>query len=348
MNVPFHDGCVNASQSLAEAMRALDATGAEIVLVVNAKGVLVGVVTDGDIRRALLHGASLTAPVAPHMSRDFTAVGPRVGRAEVLDLMQARVIRGIPIVDDEGRVVGLHLLHEVLGAPERPNAAVVMAGGQGTRLRPLTEAIPKPMIRVAGRPILERVVLHLVGFGIRRVFIAINYLGHMIEDHFGNGRRFGCEIEYLRETQPLGTGGALSLLPEKAVGEEPLLVINGDLVTQANLGDMLDYHRHGRQRATMGVRRYFHTVPYGCVDLADDRVTRIVEKPQLSFFVNAGIYALDRDVVRRVPPNEDFPITTLLEGCLDRGEPVRAFEIEDDWIDVGQREQLKLAQGREH
>jgi dTDP-glucose pyrophosphorylase len=334
---------VHTSATLVEAMRSLEKSGIEIALIVDDHDRLVGTLTDGDIRRALLKGATLESALAPHLQEKFTSVGPRTGRAEVLDLMQSRTISQIPIVDGEGRLLGIHLLHEVLGAIERPNWAVVMAGGQGTRLRPMTETVPKPMIRVAGRPILERIVLHLVSFGIRRVYLSINYLGSVIEGHFGDGSRFGCRIEYIREDKALGTGGALAELPGTPIA--PLVVMNGDLITQADIGAMLESHAAGGQEVTLGVRRYFHTVPFGCVDLECDRVVRMEEKPRLSVLVNAGIYVINPGLLRRIPRGEEFPLPALLEQCLSRSEMVAAFEIEDDWIDVGQRDQLKQARG---
>jgi dTDP-glucose pyrophosphorylase len=332
---------VHLSKTLRDAMVALDRGAAEIALVTDSSGTLIGTLTDGDIRRALLRGKSLDSELAPHVTRQFTAVGPDTPRAEVLDLMRARSIAQIPVVGGGGHLLGLHLLRELLGAVERPNWAVIMAGGKGTRLKPLTEHVPKPMLTVAGRPILERLVLHLVGFGIRRIFLAINYLGHVVEGHFGDGSRLGCTIDYLRETSPLGTGGALSLLPETS--RDPLIVCNGDLVTQANFGEMLDFHGHGGQIATMGIRRYFHTIPFGCVDLDGSRITRIDEKPQLSRMVNAGIYVLDPSLPKRIPMGEAYTLPALIEDCIGRGETVAGFEINDDWIDVGQREQLKQA-----
>jgi dTDP-glucose pyrophosphorylase len=335
------DYLIRRGSSLREALLSLDRSGVQIVLVTEVDDRVVGTVTDGDIRRALLAGATLDSPVEPHMKSRATTVGPRVGRSEVLDLMRARGLSGIPIVDGGGHVVGLHLLHEIVGAMERPNWAVVMAGGRGTRLQPLTERLPKPMLPVAGRPILERLLLHLLGFGIRRVFLAIRYLGQTIEDHFGDGSRFGCRISYLREEEAAGSGGALSLLPETPTA--PLLVMNGDLVTQADIGAILDFHDRGRFKATVGLRPYQHRVPYGCVEVSDDRVTSFDEKPLVSRLINAGIYVLAPDLPARVPPGTEYPMPALIQECLAQGDPVGAFLIEDEWMDVGQGEQLKAA-----
>lgn len=327
--------------TIRDAMRALDAGARQIALAVDGGGRLVGVATDGNIRRAILGGASPDDPLEPALTRTFVAVGPNDGRAEVLDLMRARSIGSIPVVDDAGRPIGLHRLNEFLDPAPRPNAAVVMAGGQGTRLRPITAAVPKPMIRVAGRPILERIILHLASHGISRVYLAINYLGPVIEEHFEDGARFGCRIDYLREDQPLGTAGALGLLPEPP--QHALLVMNGDLVTQADLGGLLDTHAAGGYSATIGVRKYLHSVPFGTVERDGPNVTALEEKPTLVREANTGMYALSPALVARVERDERLDMPDLVSAALARGEKVGAFEIEDDWIDVGQREQLERA-----
>jgi dTDP-glucose pyrophosphorylase len=334
--------CVSVSRRLIDAIGVIDAGGMGIALVTDGDGRLVGTLTDGDIRRAILKGAPLESPLEPHVHRGVTSVGPDAGRAEVLDLMQALTLDQIPVLDKDRKLVGIHLLHEIIGAKDRPNWAVVMAGGRGTRLAPITENVPKPMVRVAGRPILERLILHLVGYGIRRVFLSVNYLAQVIIDHFGDGARFGCRIEYLRESQPLGTGGSLSLLPEAPT--HPLVVLNGDLVTQVNFGELLDFHDRGGFAATMGVRQYAHQVPFGCVEVDGTRVARMEEKPLLERLVNAGIYAINPPVLARVPKSTLYPITSLFEECLERGEKIGAFEIDDDWLDVGHRDQLRQAQ----
>ncbi|HUS32002.1 MAG TPA: nucleotidyltransferase family protein, partial [Kofleriaceae bacterium] len=318
-------------------------TGHEIALIVDAARTLVGVLTDGDIRRALLRGAKLEDRVADHMTRKFHSVGLAAGRIEVIERMQALAISQVPVVDEAGKLAGLHLLRELIGMPERSNWAIIMAGGRGSRLAPLTDDVPKPMLRVAGSPILERIVLHLVNQGVKRIYLAINYLGHIIQAHFGDGARFGARIEYLVEDQPLGTGGALSILPEKPTA--PVLVMNGDLVTQADVGALLRYHEAGTHVATVGVRKYFHTVPFGCVELDGERIIKLQEKPTLSQLVNAGIYVLAPELVTALARNTPITVPEILSNAMNRGEEVRAFEIDDDWIDVGHRDQLDQARG---
>lgn len=329
--------------TIREALSVIDAGAAEIAFVVDHENLVLGTVTDGDIRRGLLRGLPLDATVDSVVNRNYVAVAPQTPRAEVLDLMRARTLAQIPILDDENHLIGLHLLREIVGVEPRPNWAVVMAGGRGERLRPITESTPKPMIPVAGRPILERIVLHLVGFGFRKVFLSVNYLSRVIFDHFGDGAHFGCEIEYLQEEEPLGTGGALSLLPEPA--EHPLLVLNGDLLTQADLGSFLRFHEQGSFRATVGLREYVHHVPFGVAEIDGHRIVNLREKPAQVWMANCGIYAVEPEIVGKVPVDTFVNMPDLIEGCLDRDEPVGGYFIEGDWADVGRHEELRRARG---
>jgi len=342
MKKPITDYLVTPKDTILQVMECLDRNAHGIALVVDAHGHLVGTVTDGDIRRALLKGSGMGSAIEGHMGRRFTTVTADTGRAEVLDLMRARSIEQVPIIDGNGVLLGLHVMREVIGSVERPNWAVIMAGGRGERLRPLTDTIPKPMICVAGRPILERIVLHLVGYGIRQIYLSVNYLGDVIREHFGDGSAFGCTIRYLVEDKPLHTGGALSLLPEKP--EQPLLVMNGDLITQADIGALLQYHISGGYGMTVGCDEYNHTVPFGCLQIQNGRVLAIEEKPVLSRNINAGIYVLSPEILERVPQNQAFPITALIEQALTLGDPVGAYRLSGDWIDVGRHDQLKQAQ----
>jgi dTDP-glucose pyrophosphorylase len=332
---------VPAAGSVRDALAAVDAGAAGIALATDADGRLVGIATDGDLRRAILAGASLDAPLAPVLVRGFAAVRRGQSRADALDLMVARHIDAVPVLDDDGRPVALHLLHAFLEPAARGNWAVIMAGGRGTRLAPMTDTVPKPMLRVAGRPILERIVLHLVGHGIVRIFLSVHHLADVIEAHFGDGRAFGARIEYLREEVPLGTGGALGLLPEAP--DRTLVLLNGDLVTNVDVGDLIAIHERGGFAATVGTRRYVHSVPFGVVERDGDRVTGLDEKPAITREVNAGIYALSPAAVALVRPGDSITMPELVGRLLELGQPVGAFEVEDDWVDVGQREQLARA-----
>lgn len=334
---------IGVNGTIREAMMSLEKSGLEVVLVTDDQKMLLGIMTDGDIRRALLAGSSLESPLGNCINRDFIRVSPMAGRTQIVDLMQARGISQLPITNEMGQLVGLHTLREILGAVERDNWAVIMAGGRGERLRPITDSLPKPMIRVAGRPILERIILHLVGFGIRRIFVSVNYKARMVEDYFSDGKALGCEIQYLKENEPLGTGGALSLLPEKP--PHAILVLNGDVLSQFDVAGMLSFHENGNYRATVAVHDYVHTVPYGVVETREDYITGLREKPAKIWLVNAGIYTLDPVLLDRVPRQTFFPLPSLVEECLEKGESVGAFRINGDWLDVGKHRDLKIALG---
>lgn len=348
MNERLARMCVGPEATIGETMAAIDAGAAEIALLVGLDDRLVATATDGDVRRALLAGHALDSPIAPFAQRAFVYVDEGAARADVLELMQARFISQVPVLDDSGRLRGLHLLRDLIGPEARPNPAVVMAGGKGARLRPLTARLPKPMLPVAGRPILERIVLHLVGSGITRVYLAVNYMADVIEAHFGDGAHLGCHIEYLREDTdvPLGTGGALALLPDDARDDEhPVLVMNGDLVTQFDVGRLLAAHAQGGNVATVGLREYAHEIPFGVADVRHGHLVRLEEKPTRMWSVNAGVYVLQPSLLERIPPRCEFPVTELLAYAIREGLSVGGQLLDGDWIDVGRHDELRRARG---
>jgi len=322
-------------------MEAINRSGLEVALICGESRKLLGMVTDGDIRRALLRGDGLQAPIMAAANTRFTAVGRNVHASEAVQLMFQNGFKCIPVINEQGELIDLHTLWVALLSQDSGCWAVVMAGGKGTRLGELTRAIPKPMVPVGDRPILERIVQLLVSHGIRRIFLAVNTMGRMVEDHFGDGSRFYCNIEYLRETTPLGTAGPLRLLPEKP--QRPVIVMNGDLLTSINLSRMLAFHQTGAYAATMALRRHVVEVPYGVARLADGRVVGLEEKPKLSYDINAGIYVID-------PPSLDLlpsgfaPMTSLLQACIDDGRPIGAYPMQEAWHDIGLPSELERAQ----
>jgi dTDP-glucose pyrophosphorylase len=319
--------------SVRETMAVIDRARLGIALVVDDGDRLLGTVTDGDVRRAILRGVGLDAPASEVMATRFTALGDHATDQDALETMQAHQVRQVPALDREGRVRGIFALPDLLAGEARPNWVVVMAGGQGQRLRPLTNDLPKPMLPVGEQPLLEITVRRLVAHGLRELFLSVHYLGDRIEEHFGDGSAFGCHIRYLREPRPLGTGGALGLLPERP--RHPLLVINGDLITDLNFSAMLAAHaRHGGA-ATMCVREYTHEVPYGVVRVHDDRVAGLEEKPVRRDLINAGIYVLDPRLLALVPNGEPYPLTRLMEDAMAGGETVVPFVVHERWLDIG-------------
>lgn len=335
--------CIAPEASILDALKKISRAGIAMVVVCEGKKVL-GTLTDGDIRRALIGGADLSSPISNYYTRQFISVDPDVLRADVLDLMKARVIEQIPIIDSKGELKGIHTMHSLLGHSSKPNWAVIMAGGKGTRLGKLTVDTPKPMLKVAGKPILERLVLHLISYGIKRIFISVNHLSHVIEEYFEDGTKWGCSIEYLREEAPLGSGGALSLLPE--IPEHPVVLMNGDLLIEADISQMLSFHELNRFYATMGVHYYSHEIPFGCIETDQNRITEIDEKPVLTKKINSGVYVLSPEAVQEIPKNTMFPITQLFEEALLNGVSCGAYPLDGDWIDIGMPAQLEQARGR--
>jgi dTDP-glucose pyrophosphorylase len=337
-----------ADVSLRDAIQTIQARSAAICLLVDEQARLVGSLSDGDVRRAFLAGASLEDPAAPWCKLDPTTVPVGTDRSSVIDLMQALGVPQIPEVDPAGRVVRLHLLKEIVGGSRFTNRAVVLAGGRGTRLRSVTGDLPKPMVSVAGRPILERLVLHLVGSGITDITLAVGYRAEVIEQHFGDGRAFGCHIGYLQEEGPLGTAGPLRGLLASDMTAEPILVLNGDLVTSFSVSGLLGAHRATAARLTVAVTDYAHEVPYGVLEIEDPagRVTGLREKPTWHGTVNAGIYVIDPRLVAEIPEGRAVPMTELIERCIEQGDTVTAWHVIGEWHDVGQPQDLARARGR--
>jgi dTDP-glucose pyrophosphorylase len=343
MNKPnWRQVTVRIETPLADTIARVDASALQVALVADETGKLMGVVTDGDIRRAILRGVTLDSPTSTVMNPHPKTLRVGSSREVILAFMRLHVVRQVPLLDGDGAIVELALLDDLVGARELPNWVVLMAGGLGTRLRPLTENVPKPMLPVGGRPILENIVLSLAEQGFRRIFLAINYKAEMIQEHFGDGADWGVTIEYLQEKTRLGTAGALSLLPERP--EVPVLVMNGDLLTQANLTSLLDFHDDHKSAGTMAVREYDFRVPYGVVDLDGTAITRIEEKPLQRFFVNAGIYALSPSALKMIPRDKSFDMPSLFALLIESGMSTLAYHLREYWLDIGRLEEFEQAQ----
>ncbi len=328
--------------SIHDAIEAIDRGSLQICLVVDTERRLLGTVTDGDIRRAILAGMDMGAPVegimyrTPHVGREGDA------KETLLARMAAEKIRQIPLLDAEGRVVGLAYIEDLLSPPKaRENWVVLMAGGMGTRLRPLTESAPKPLLTVGDKPLLETILESFIEQNFKRFYMAVHYRADMIRDHFGDGGKWDAEIRYIEEEKRLGTAGALRLIPERS--QSPMIIMNGDLLTRVNFQHLLDYHLQHGSKATMCVRAYDFRVPFGVVQIEDNRIKGIDEKPLHSFFVNAGIYVLEPEVIDRIPEGQVYDMTTLFEDIIKSEDATAVFPIHEYWLDVGRMDDLDQA-----
>ncbi|TAN64333.1 MAG: alcohol dehydrogenase, partial [Magnetospirillum sp.] len=318
-------------------------SAAQIALVVDGNRRLLGTVTDGDIRRGILRGERLEAPAATVMNASPRVASPTMPPQERLALIRSRKLHHLPVVDANGILVGLETESELLTGEDLPNWVVLMVGGLGERLRPLTATTPKPLLPVGGRPLLETILLQLAGSGFRRVFLAVNYMAEKFEEAFGDGARLGLEIRYLREDGKLGTAGALAALPDAP--QAPLVVMNGDVLTAVNYRALLDFHLEHAATATMCVREYDIEVPYGVVEVENSRVCGLQEKPVLTHFINAGIYVLDPAVLTRLEPGRPCDMPSLLQRVMDDDLPVVAFPIREYWLDIGRLDDFAKANG---
>jgi len=339
----WKDAVVSPETPLGDAIAKVDTSGLQVALVLAQDDTLLGILTDGNIRRAILAGKSLQAPVSDVMMAHPTTIASSAPRNEMLALMRSRSLHHLPLINPGGTIVGLVTLDELIGAAERPNWVVLMAGGLGTRLRPLTDEYPKPLLEVGGKPILETILSGFAEQGFKRIFLSVNFKAEMIREHFGSGDRWGVQVEYLHEGTRLGTAGALSLLPETPTA--PILVMNGDLLTRVNYDNLMQFHIGQGAVATMAVREYDFQVPYGVVHLDGTHIESIEEKPIQKHFINAGIYVLSPEVLDYLPnANSTFDMTTLFEQLLAVKRPVAAYPLHEYWQDIGGLKELEQAQ----
>jgi dTDP-glucose pyrophosphorylase len=313
----------------------------KIVLVVNDAGMLEGTISDGDIRRGLLKGLDLASSIETIIHRNAFVVPLELERELVMQLMVANKIQQIPVVDKKHRIVGLHTWDEITLTATRPNLMVIMAGGMGTRLRPHTNNCPKPLLKVAGKPMLEHIIDRAKLEGFNRFIVTVHYLGEMIEDYFDNGERLGVQIDYLRESSPLGTAGALSLL--KPIPDSPFVVANGDVITDIRYGGLLDFHVRNSAAATMAVRTHEWQHPFGVVNTEGIEIIGFEEKPIVRSHINAGVYALDPRALNMLKEDDHCDMPTLFERLQASLQRTVAYPMHEPWLDVGRPDDLKQA-----
>lgn len=331
------------SSTIGQAIRNLDQVAIKIVLVVDKASKLVGTISDGDIRRGLLKGLDLNSPIVSIIHHNALVVPPEMARDMVMKLMVANKIHQIPVVDGQQQLVGLHLWDGITTLPIRANLMVIMAGGMGTRLLPHTQNLPKPMVLVAGKPMLEHIIERGKLEGFNHFVLAIHHLGHIIEAHFGNGERLGVKIDYLREQSPLGTAGALGLLNPKP--DSPFVVSNGDVITDIRYGELLDFHNSNQASATMAVRIHEWQHPYGLVQMQGVDIIGFEEKPVARSHINAGVYVLSPEILNELIAEAPCDMPMLFERLQAKAKRTVAYPMHEPWLDVGRP--IDLAEARE-
>lgn len=342
MAVQWQEILVSPETSMEETISVIDKGALKMALVVTDERKLLGVVTDGDIRRALIKHISMLSPISQVMNSSPYSAPKGVSNAQLLATMQRKGLLAIPLVED-GILVGLEVLQKIIDKPSYDNPVFLMAGGFGTRLRPLTDNCPKPLLKLGTKPILETILESFISAGFHQFYISTHYLPEAIKSHFGDGSRWGVDIHYVHEEQPLGTGGSLGLLPH-SLPELPIIMMNGDVLTKIDFEQLLKYHNEEAPICTMCVREDEYQVPYGVVEADGHRITSIVEKPTHKYFINAGVYVVSQELISRVGVNERVDMTDLIERCLNNRELVSMFPVHEYWLDIGKMVDFSQAQ----
>ncbi len=342
MSHTWQNTLITPDCSVREALAVIDKEALRGAIVVDENRKLLGLVSDGDIRRGLLSGISLDDSIEKIMNSQPTVASINTTREQLIELMESKSILSIPIVD-KGVVVALHTLQESLSVPKVDNPVFLMAGGFGTRLRPLTNNCPKPLLKVGNKPILEITLLNFIKSGFVNFYISTHYMPEMIQNHFGDGSKWGVSITYIHEELPLGTGGALGLLPDD-LPTLPLIMMNGDILTNINLQKLLAFHCNESADATMCVREYEYQIPYGVIQGSNGKVISMEEKPTQFFHINAGIYVVNPVIIEQVKENQKIDMPTLLEQRIKENGSVMMFPIHEYWLDIGRMEDYQRAQ----
>lgn len=342
MKKHWKDVALAPKQSIRDALEIINLHALQVALVVDENDQLQGVVTDGDIRRALLNNLTLEQPVDLVMNHNPITALFDTPKQKLIRLMEQKSILAIPLIKD-GRVAGLQTLKQALNQPYYDNPVLIMAGGFGTRLRPLTDNCPKPMLKVGNKPLLEMTILNFAKAGFVNFYISTHFMPEQIKDYFGDGSRLNVNITYIHEEAPLGTGGALGLLPND-IPDLPLIMMNGDVLTKVDVQRLLEFHNENQAQATMCVREYEYQIPYGVINGKGNEVVSMEEKPTQRFFVNAGIYVVSPEIIKQVSVNQVIDMPTLLDNNIQVGGKVLMFPLHEYWLDIGRLDDFNRAQ----
>ena len=332
---------VSPKMSIREAISVIDSGSLKLCLIVDVDGRLLGTVADGDVRRGIIRGLSLDVPVSDIMNLQPLYVYEDNQTKNLVGKMKRIGYGCIPVLDNDKRVVGVKLVDDILHSRERDNVAVIMAGGLGKRLRPLTNNTPKPMLKVGDKPLIETIMNGMIESGIRQFYFSVRYKSDVLKKYFGDGSGWGVRIDYLEEEHELGTAGALSLIPNRP--EKPFIVMNGDILTKIDFDALLNFHEEKNGDATMCINRYETTVPYGVVNVQNEFMLGIEEKPTQSYFINAGVYVLQPAVLDQLKNGSATDMPELMQRIMDRDGKISVFPIREYWIDIGHKEDYDRA-----
>ena len=332
---------LSQNSSIRQAIRSLEKSSMQIVLVISSKGVLIGTITDGDIRRGLLSGLTINSPLKKLINFNPLIGSDSMTISTMKQIMLINKIHQLPIIDKNKKVTGLYVRDEIDFSNKKGTKVVIMAGGKGKRMLPLTKKCPKPLLPIAGKPVLEHIIVKAKSEGFDNFIITINYLGYLIKDFFGNGNKWGVKIKYLEEVNPLGTAGSLSFLKQKK--NFPFIVCNGDVISDIRFADVLDFHLKNRAFGTIAVKPYELRNPYGVVKVNGNRILGIEEKPITSSHVNTGVYAFDPKVIKSLKKNKYLDMNTLIHELLKKSKKILAYSAYEPWLDVGKPKDFKKA-----
>jgi len=333
MSKSWNKSLLPPEATVEDAKRVLDSDSMRIVFVVSEKGRLLGIVTQNDYRKSILKYVDNHAPITSIMNDNPKTVLVTDSESVIGELFIKTHLMHLPVVDEDGILVNVEYYDEHLMIDSQDNWMIIMAGGQGSRLRPLTTDTPKPLLKVGGKPILETIIDNCISYGFRKFYLSVNYKAQMIEDYFGDGSKWGIQISYLKEKKQKGTAGSLSLLPETP--SKPFIVMNADLITDLNFQDLINFHLEHKSVATMCVKEYEFAVPYGVVGVNNGAIEKIDEKPVHKFFVNAGVYVLGPKVLKFLPENKPLDMTDLFSKVINGNQNTAVFPIHEYWLDIG-------------
>lgn len=336
MNINVEKLFVFENYSIRQVLKVLDEGAKGIVFVVDPNHSLVGTITDGDIRRALLKGEDLESKVSNIVHREPIYANIDMNKTQIKDLIIKKAVKVMPIVDNNGKIIDIITINDLLLPEGKENTVVIMAGGLGSRLKELTEEIPKPMLKVGEHPMLQHIINNFKQHGYNKIVMSVNYKSEIIENYFQDGYAYGVKIEYVKENKRLGTAGGIKLA--KSFINSPFFVINGDIFTNLNVNKMMKFHVDNNYDITIGVRKYLFQVPYGTLEIDNNMVNKLSEKPKMEFMINGGIYCLNPNVIDLIPNDTYFEITELINICIEKGFRIGSYEIMDYWMDIGKVE----------